>query len=131
MLHGVSKGSASVTGGLIANPTLLLSTTGAKSGQTRTAPLSAIPLGDGLALIGSNAGSGKVPGWAYNLRANPVASVSYNGRTVEVIAREADENEYDAVFDAAVRIYPGYGGYRQRATHHIPVFVLEAKGEKE
>jgi deazaflavin-dependent oxidoreductase (nitroreductase family) len=130
MLHGVGKGSASVTGGLIANPTLLLSTVGAKSGQTHTAPLSAIPLGDGLALIGSNAGSGKVPGWAYNLRSNPVASVSYNGRTVEVIAREADENEHDAVFDAAVRIYPGYGGYRQRATHHIPVFVLEVKGEK-
>lgn len=129
MMHGASKGRASITGGLVAFPTILLATTGARSRQIRTTPLSAIPLGDGLALIGSNGGFGKVPGWAYNLRANPAASVAYNGRKVEVTAREADESEYDAVFDAAVRIYPGHAGYRQRATHHIPVFVLEAKGE--
>ncbi len=128
-LQRASKGKASVTGGLIASPVFLLSTTGAKSGQTRTAPLSAIPLGDGLALIGSNGGSGKVPGWAYNLSANPAASLVYSGRTVEVIARRANESEYEDIFDAAVRIYPGYAGYRQRASHHIPVFVLETKGE--
>ena len=128
MLQGASKGKASVTAGLIATPTFLLSTTGAKTGEIRTTPLSAIPLGDGLALIGSNGGSGKVPGWAYNLRANPAASLSYNGRTVEVIARKANESEYEDVFDAAVRIYPGYAGYRRRASHHIPVFVLESKG---
>ena len=131
MLHGVSNGNASVTGGLIAAPTILVSTTGARSGQIRTTPLNAIPLDEGLALVGSNGGSGKVPGWAHNLRANQAASLSYNGRTVEVVAREADETEYDAVFDAAVRIYPGYAGYRKRATHHIPVFILEARGEEE
>lgn len=127
MLHDATKGKVSVTGGLIASPTFLLSTAGAKSGQMRTTPLSAIPVGDELALIGSNGGSGKVPGWAHNLRANPTASVSYNGRIVEVTAREANEYEYEAVFDAAVRIYPGYSAYRQRANHHIPVFILEAK----
>ena len=126
-LHRASKGKFSVTGGLIASPTLLLSTTGARSGQTRTAPLSAIPFGDELALIGSNAGSGKIPGWAHNLRANPAASVSYNGRTAKVTAREADGTEYEDAFDTAVRLYPGYGGYRQRAAHHIPVFILEAR----
>lgn len=131
MLQGVGKGNASVTGALIAAPTILVSTTGAKSGQIRNTPLNAIPLADGLALVASNGGSGKIPGWAHNLRANPAASLSYNGRTVEVVAREADEAEYDAVFDAAVRVYPGYGGYRQRATHHIPVFILEARGEEE
>jgi deazaflavin-dependent oxidoreductase (nitroreductase family) len=127
ILHGASKGKASITGGLIAMPTFVLSTMGAKTGQVRTTPLSAIPLGDGLALIGSNAGSGKLPGWVHNLRANPAATVSYQGQTVAVLAREATEDEYEDVFDAAVRIYPGYAGYRQRATHHIPVFVLEAK----
>ena len=130
VLYRASKGRVSITGGLIASPTLLVSTTGAKSGETRVAPLNAIPLGDGLALIGSNAGSGKIPGWAYNLRANPAASVSYNGRTVAVTSREAGTDEYEAAFDAAIRIYPGYAGYRQRATHHIPVFVLESRGDK-
>ncbi len=126
-VHKVSNGKASVTGGLVGFPTVLLTTTGAKSGKTRTAPLSAVPLGDGLALIGSNAGSGRIPGWAHNLRSDPAASLSYNGRTVEVTAREADEAEYEAAFDAAVRIYPGYAGYRQRAVHQVPVFVLEAR----
>ena len=129
VIHNASGGKASLTAALVAFPTILLATTGANSGQIRTAPLSAIPLGEGLALIGSNAGSGKIPGWAHNLRANPAASVSYNRRTVQVVAREADETEYEEAFDAAVRIYPGYAGYRQRVGHHIPVFILEAKNE--
>ena len=129
VVHRVSGGKASLTGALVGFPTILLATIGARSGQTRIAPLAAIPHGDGLALIGSNAGSGKVPGWAHNLRANPVASVSYNGRSVEVVAREASECEYEDVFDAAVNIYPGYTGYRERVPRHIPVFIVDAKDE--
>lgn len=127
-IHRMTSGRASVTSGVIAMPTVLLTTIGARSGTTRTAPLAAIPCGDDLALIASNAGSGKVPGWAYNLRANPAATVSYEERVVDVIAREAEGSEYEKIFEAADRIYAGYVGYRERADYVIPVFVLSSAG---
>lgn len=127
-LHRMTSGRASVTSGVIAFPTIFLATTGARTGETRTTPLAAIPCGDDLAVIASNAGSGKVPGWAYNLRANPTATVSYEDRVVDVVARETGGGEYDEVFAAANRIYPGYAGYRERADYVIPVFVLRSAG---
>jgi len=125
-LHRMTSGRASVTSGAIAFPTILLATTGAKTGETRSTPLAAIPCGDDLAVIASNAGSGKVPGWAYNLRANPTATVSYEEQLAPVAVREADDAEYDEIFMAANRIYPGYAGYRERANYRIPVFVLSS-----
>jgi deazaflavin-dependent oxidoreductase (nitroreductase family) len=86
--------------------------------------LAAIPVGDDLALIGSNAGSGKIPGWAFNLRAHPQAALTHNGRVVAVTAREANADEYETAFAAAIRLYSGYAGYRERADHTIPVFML-------
>lgn len=123
-LHRLSGGKASATAGLIAFPTVVLTTTGARSGALRTAPLAAIPVGDDLALIGSNAGSGKIPGWVFNLRANPQAIVTYNGRVVAVTAREANGDEYEEAFAAAIRMYSGFAGYRERVDYAIPVFML-------
>ena len=67
------------------------------------------------------------PGWVYNLEADASADVVYQDRTVDVVARRADEAEADRVFDLASAVYPGYAKYRTRADHRvIRVFVLEA-----
>ena len=97
---------------------------GARSGQVRKTPLVAIPIGDDLAIIGSNAGSGTIPGWAHNLRANAAATVTMGDCTVPVFAREANPEEYDHAFATAAEIYPGFAGYRERVRLAIPVFVL-------
>ena len=128
MVHRMTSGRASVTGSL-AFPTLLLATVGAKTGAVRTTPLAAIPHVDDLAVIGSNAGSGKIPGWVHNLRANPAATVSYEDRIVDVTAREVDADEHDEIFASAVRIYPGFAGYRERVDYLIPVFMLTAASD--
>lgn len=127
VLDRVSGGKLTASAGLVAFPTILLSTTGALSGELRTTPLVAVPVRDDLALIGSNGGSGRIPSWVFNLRANPEARIGYAGRTVAVVATEAGRDEYEEAFVAATRIYAGFAGYRERADYTIPVFMLRAK----
>ena len=124
VLLRVSRGKVSASNTIVAFPTIVLITTGARSGETRETPLVAVPIGDDLAVVGSNGGSGGIPGWVHNLRAHPGASVSYGQRQADVVARELEDSQHDEVFAAAARIYPGFAGYRERADYKIPVFVL-------
>jgi deazaflavin-dependent oxidoreductase (nitroreductase family) len=92
-------------------------------------PLVGIPMGDDLAVIGSNYGQERTPGWVHNLLAHPAARVDYRDRAVEVIARPATDAERDEAFEIGSRLYPGYATYRERASHRvIRVFVLEPAG---
>ena len=68
---------ASLTAGL---PVIMLTTTGAKSGEPRTMPLVGTPYGDDIAIIGSNYGQERTPGWVYNLESDPVAVVRVSRR---------------------------------------------------
>ena len=114
---------ASLTAGL---PVIMLTTTGAKSGEQRTMPLVGTPYGDDIAIIGSNYGQERTPGWVYNLEADPGAVVTYRDIAVDVVARRLDDAEADRVFAAAAKTYAGYGHYRERADHRkIKVFALE------
>ncbi|GIT00942.1 MAG: hypothetical protein CM1200mP26_26540 [Acidimicrobiales bacterium] len=105
---------------------MMLTTTGAKTGKPRTMPLLGIPVGEDLGVIGSNFGQRNTPGWVYNLEADPSAVVAYRDRSVEVVARRADEAETDRIFALGHAFYPGYAKYRLRADHRIiRVFILE------
>jgi deazaflavin-dependent oxidoreductase (nitroreductase family) len=126
VLYRRSDGRLTVPGLMAGLPVIMLTTTGAKSGELRSMPLVGIPLGDDLAVIGSNYGQQRTPGWVYNLEADPAATVSYRDRSVEVTARAAGDAEADEAFRIAATFYPGYGKYRARASHRtIRVFVLE------
>ena len=106
----------------------MLSTIGARTGEVRVHPLSAIPYEGDIALVATNYGRGKVPAWAHNLRCNPEAALNYRGRDFEVVAVEVDRADHDKVFAAAIRVYAGYARYRKKATNDIPIFRLSAKG---
>ncbi len=122
----LSRGATTATALLVGMPVLWVTTTGAKSGKSRTVPLLAIPYGHGLALMGTHYGTRHTPGWVYNLMANPSATAACGGKQVEVEARRLDEGEAAPVWDAAASIYSGYSRYRERASHRkIEVFLLE------
>ncbi len=72
------QGSAVGPGLLAGLPVIMLTTTGAKSGLPRPMPLVGIPMGDDVAVIGSNYGQERTPGWVHNLLANPAATVDYH-----------------------------------------------------
>jgi deazaflavin-dependent oxidoreductase (nitroreductase family) len=127
-LYRLTKGRLTVPGLMAGLPVIMLSTTGAKTGKDRTMPLLGIPVGDDIAVIGSNYGQRSTPGWVYNLRAKPEATVAHGSESVEVTARSATEAETERAFEAGAAFYGGFPKYRERAAHRkIEVFVLEPR----
>jgi len=122
-----------LSGGRTSAPQLLaglavvdLTTTGRKSGQRRSSHLISVPIGDTLALLGTNFGQPRTPAWVLNLEAEPHATVSYRGRSLDVVARAASQAEEDEVMASSANVYGGYAKYRQRITgRRVRIFVLE------
>jgi deazaflavin-dependent oxidoreductase (nitroreductase family) len=126
VLFKASRGRLTAASLLAATPVIMVTTKGAKSGRERTTPLIGIPLGAGLALIGTNFAQKPTPGWVYNLEADPSATIAYRERAVAVTARPADASEADQVFALSRGVYGGYNTYRARVDHRpIRVFILE------
>ena len=126
LMGRLTHGRASAPEVLAGLPVLDLTTIGRKSGQRRTSHLISVPVGDTLALLGTNFGQPSTPAWVLNLEADPHASVTYKTRTLEVLARPATEEEQAQVFAASSGIYGGYQKYQTRITgRRVRVFVLE------
>lgn len=106
-------------------PTLTLITTGARSGAQRRTPLLFFPDGNRVVLIASNFGRRQHPAWYYNLQKNPIAQVNIYGRTFTCRAYEVSGIEYLELWERAVRYYPGFAAYAQRAGRTIPIVVLD------
>jgi deazaflavin-dependent oxidoreductase (nitroreductase family) len=104
---------------------LLLTSTGAKSGQPRLAPLAYLTIDGKMIIIGSKAGADTNPDWVHNLRANPSAHVEVGAETYDVTARELPAAERDEVFPKIVAVAPGFGEYRAKTTRVIPLFELQ------
>ena len=122
----LSREHATVPGVLAGLPVITLATTGARTGQRREVPLVGVPSGDQIAVIGTRFGQPRTPGWYFNLRADPRAEVGYRGRTVPVVAREAQGDEREDLWARGCQIYAGYQAYARRLDHRqIHVMVLE------
>jgi deazaflavin-dependent oxidoreductase (nitroreductase family) len=107
------------------SPVLLLTTTGRKSGQERTAPVLYMADGERYVVIGSNAGNARPPAWALNLLAEPEAAVQVRGKRRRVRARVAQGEERAALWRRMNEQYGGFEDYRARTDRDINVFVLE------
>ena len=126
VLYRSTKGKVTVAGIFAGLPVIMVTTTGARTGQPRSMPLLGIPMGDAIAILGTNYGQNPTPGWVYNLRADPSATVGYQGKTVEVTARLATKEETDEAFALAAGVYPGYGEYRDRIDgREVSAFLLD------
>lgn len=108
-------------------PVLLLTTTGRKSGQPRTAPVLYLADGDRYVVINTNAGNQKTPAWSLNLKADPDAEVEIGRRRVEVRARIAEEEERDDLWRRHMQQYSGWDYYESKLDRDPTVFVLEPR----
>jgi deazaflavin-dependent oxidoreductase (nitroreductase family) len=104
---------------------LLLTTTGAKSGQSRVSPLAYFRIDGKLIIIGSFAGAPFNPAWVHNLRANPRAQVEVGTDSFDVTARELPTAERDALFEKIAAAAPGFGEYQSKTSRVIPLFELQ------
>jgi F420H(2)-dependent quinone reductase len=108
-------------------PVLLLTTTGRRSAQQRTAPVVYLADGERLVVIGSNAGNERPPAWSLNLKASPDCAVQVGGERRRVHARIAQGEERAALWRAMNQQYAGFDDYEQRTSRDIAVFVLEPR----
>ena len=113
-------------GGPFAGGTLLLlTTTGAKSGEPRIAPLAYHMDGGRYVIFASKAGAPTNPDWYHNLIANPIVSVEVGTEKFQARASEATGAERDRLYNAQVAIMPGFAEYEKKTTRKIPVVLLE------
>ena len=103
---------------------LLLTTTGAKSGQPRIAPLAYFTIDGKIIIIGSKAGADTNPDWVHNLRANTRARIEVGADAYDVTSRELSRDERDAIFDKVVAAAPPFGEYQSKTSRIIPLFEL-------
>ena len=108
-------------------PMLLLTTTGAKSGQRRTTPVMYIPDGDRVLVIASNAGAPSHPDWYRNLVAHPEVTFEVGSETFDGTAVVAEGSERQRLWTRIVELYPFFADHQAKITRQIPVVVLERR----
>ena len=120
------------TGGRISTrvygfPALLLVSTGARSGRSRTSPLLYVRDGDDFVVVGTNFGTAHHPGWTYNLLAHPDAEVIVGEEHVAVTAERADPATFERLWPSLVAVYPGYEDYLERLRRDARMFLLHPR----
>ncbi len=107
---------------------LLLTTTGAKSGQPRTSPMVYFVEPEGTFVVASKGGAPAHPGWFHNLKANPAVSVEMaTPHGVEIFtatAAEVDSSIRDGLFERLAARNPAFASYQTKTERRIPVVSI-------
>jgi deazaflavin-dependent oxidoreductase (nitroreductase family) len=106
-------------------PTLLLTTTGRKSGELRRTALIYGEHGSSYLLVASQGGAPTHPAWYLNLTANPEVQVQVGAERFSARARTATEQEKPKLWTAMTAIWPAYDEYQTKTERPIPVVVLD------
>ncbi len=106
---------------------LLLTSSGAKSGTSRTTPLVYQPDGDRWLIFASKGGAPTNPAWYHNLVAHPDATIEVGSETVPVTAKVLGGEERDRYYAKQVEQLPVFGEYQQKTSRRIPVVALERR----
>jgi len=107
------------------SPTLILTTTGRRSGRQRSSALIYGRSGDDYLVVGSRGGSDFHPAWYLNLQANPDVMVRVKGDVFPARARTATKEEKPALWKIMTSVWPDYDEYQKKTRREIPVVVLE------
>jgi deazaflavin-dependent oxidoreductase (nitroreductase family) len=106
-------------------PTLLLTTTGRKSGRIMTLPLIFGRSGADYIVVASKGGAPQHPAWYLNLQANPDVQVQVKANKFAARAHTADATERALLWPLMVGIYGPYADFQLKTDRSIPVVVLE------
>ena len=121
-IMGATRGRLNLEAGAV--PVVVLTSTGARSGQPRETPLIYFTDGDDVILTASNYGGTQHPGWYYNLLAHPECELRIGERGGLFMAREVTGAERDRLFALAADLYRGYANYAERTDGIRTIRVL-------
>lgn len=106
-------------------PTLLLTTTGRKSGEPRHLPLLYVKVDAGYIIIASKGGAPQHPAWFLNILGNPNCEIRVGRDHYQVTARIVEGEEREEYWNKMTALYPPYDDYQAATDRKIPVVVLE------
>ncbi|WP_369189619.1 nitroreductase family deazaflavin-dependent oxidoreductase [Streptomyces sp. R08] len=121
-VHRLTRGKVLLSARML--PGVILTSTGARSGQPRRSPLACMPEDGGWVLVGSNFGRTGHPAWTHNLIAHPDAEINWKGQEIPVTARLLEGEERAAVWKAALTFWPPYATYQKRIEREIRLFRI-------
>ncbi len=127
-LYNVSGGRIGGKMGQV--PVLLLTTTGRKTGKQRTLPLVYIMDGSAYVITASAGGADKHPGWFFNIRSNPQATIQVKDKHITVTAEIAGPEKKPELWARLVEVAPNFAGYQKRAKREIPMVILHPVEER-
>jgi deazaflavin-dependent oxidoreductase (nitroreductase family) len=105
--------------------TLILTTTGRKSGEQRSNPLIYGRSGEEFLIVASNGGADTPPAWYLNLEANPEADIQVKADRFKVRTRVATPDEKPELWRTMTAEWPAYDKYQEKTAREIPVVILE------
>jgi deazaflavin-dependent oxidoreductase (nitroreductase family) len=105
-------------------PTLLLTSTGRRTGAERTSALIFARDGDDYLIVASKGGMPSHPMWYLNLQANPAAKIQVKADELAVVARTASADEKPRLWKIVTDVWPNYDVYQTRTDREIPIVVL-------
>jgi deazaflavin-dependent oxidoreductase (nitroreductase family) len=123
-----AHGGKVTSGPFLGRNLLLLTTTGARSGEPRLVPLVYTRDGDRIVIVASKGGAPTNPAWYHNLLANPVASVELGDETFAARASVVEGGDRDRLYAAHAAEHEAFAEYPKKTTRVIPVIRLERVG---
>ena len=105
--------------------TLILGTTGRKSGEQRKTPLIYQEHNGDYLIVASKGGADEPPAWYLNLSEDPEVHVQVKGDKFKAKARDAGPDEKPEMWRKMTETWPAYDEYQQKTDREIPVVVLE------
>jgi deazaflavin-dependent oxidoreductase (nitroreductase family) len=105
-------------------PTLLLTTTGRRTGRSRTTPVMYLTTDSGLAITSESFGQARPANWPQNLDADSHATAQIDDRARPYIARPATAEEVERLWPRFLAIWPAHQSYLDRSGVRR-MFVLE------
>ena len=129
MIDDLRAHGGQASGGMFkGRPMIILTTTGARTGQPRSVPLVYSRDGDRYVIAASKGGAPTHPAWYHNIVANPHVTAEIDGETFPARATIVDEpTERRRLYDNHIATHTGldFAGYEKKTTRVIPVIVLE------
>ena len=119
-----ANGGAVTTGPLAGRPVLIMTSTGATTGESRRALLNFTRDSGDYVVAGSKNGDPSDPSWLHNLRADPDVAVEAEGRTFRARASVADGADLHRLWDQHVAALPNFADYPEKAGREIPMVRL-------
>ena len=124
LIADVRENGRPTRGPMAGRPLMVLTTTGAKTGEPRTVVVTFTRDGDAYVVAGSKSGAPTDPYWFRNLRSNPQVKVEADRQAFEARATEVEGADREQLWDRHVAERPEFADYPEKAGRVIPMARL-------